>query len=301
MKVLVFGASGYLGLPIAQSFVRAGHTVIGQTRSKSNAHKLASEEIVPLIAEPADPSTWHHIIPQVDCVVDCVGGMEIAKLCKIILDTVVAEASASRPHGPPLSFIYASGTWVHGDSINELHGSRSDSTPLQNPMPLTAWRLDHEQTLLGLKSPSFAPNVVRPALIYGKSGSLTAEWLAGAKAGEIVFHGRKEARLAMIHVDDCAALFVLVAENAFVTQGLIFDAANPYPEPILFILDQLALASGGASVKFSEPTSDYHKALQSSNLLRPRLAKTLLGWETKKAPFGEGMELYYKSYLASLN
>lgn len=44
MRVLVFGASGHIGLPVAQALVRAGHEVIGQSRSASNNVLFAREE-----------------------------------------------------------------------------------------------------------------------------------------------------------------------------------------------------------------------------------------------------------------
>ena len=37
-------ATGFIGFPAAQAFVRAGHIVYGQTRSASKAKQLATEE-----------------------------------------------------------------------------------------------------------------------------------------------------------------------------------------------------------------------------------------------------------------
>lgn len=54
MKVLILGATGFIGLPAAQAFSRAGHIVYGVTRSQSNADSLAREEIIPIVADPTD-------------------------------------------------------------------------------------------------------------------------------------------------------------------------------------------------------------------------------------------------------
>ncbi len=40
----LLSATGFIGLPIAQAFVRAGHIVYGQTRSAAKAKQLAAEE-----------------------------------------------------------------------------------------------------------------------------------------------------------------------------------------------------------------------------------------------------------------
>lgn len=43
--MITFGsASGFIGLPIAQASVRAGHQVFGQTRSQGKAKQLIAEE-----------------------------------------------------------------------------------------------------------------------------------------------------------------------------------------------------------------------------------------------------------------
>lgn len=51
MKVIIIGATGFIGLPAAQAFVRAGHIVYGVTRSQSKANSLAKEEIIPIVAD----------------------------------------------------------------------------------------------------------------------------------------------------------------------------------------------------------------------------------------------------------
>jgi len=45
--------SGFIGLPAAQAFVRAGHIVYGQTRSEKSSQSLAKEEIIPLVLDPS--------------------------------------------------------------------------------------------------------------------------------------------------------------------------------------------------------------------------------------------------------
>jgi nucleoside-diphosphate-sugar epimerase len=63
MKVLILGATGeslqlsrlmigFIGLPAAQAFVRAGHMVYGQTRSEKSTGELVKEEIIPVVLDP---------------------------------------------------------------------------------------------------------------------------------------------------------------------------------------------------------------------------------------------------------
>lgn len=52
MKVIIFGASGFIGSSVAQAFSRAGHITYGQSRSSSNTKSFLADEILPLICDP---------------------------------------------------------------------------------------------------------------------------------------------------------------------------------------------------------------------------------------------------------
>lgn len=62
------------------------------------------------------------------------------------------------------------------------------------------------------------PIVVRPALLYGRSGSLFDFWFGlatdAAKRGEVwEVPGTDEARFSLIHTDDLADLYLRVVER----------------------------------------------------------------------------------------
>lgn len=122
--------------------------------------------------------------------------------------------------------------------------------------------------------------------------------MSSARRGEVRFAGTGEERIATIHADDLADLFVRVAEKSPVVKGIIFEASNPYPELISHILRQLCLASGATGPVYTKPIDPFHQAVASSNLLRPTLGKSLVGWVPKKAPLGEGMAIYYRAFLS---
>lgn len=44
MKVLVLGATGFIGLPVARALVRAGHEVIGSSRHEESRTALEQDE-----------------------------------------------------------------------------------------------------------------------------------------------------------------------------------------------------------------------------------------------------------------
>lgn len=144
--------------------------------------------------------------------IDCVGGEVISSVAHQILDTVIEEAAKHRPQGPPLSYIYCSGTWVHGDNkVDRI----SDHSPIHSPMPLTKWRLGVEQKAIRALSPSFTANVVRPSLVYGAPDHSLIGMLLfkGAQTGTITWYGDEDTRLATIHREDLGEAFRLVGEK----------------------------------------------------------------------------------------
>jgi uncharacterized protein YbjT (DUF2867 family) len=74
-RVLVFGATGFLGSAIARSLVLSGsHTVFGLSRSAAKAPALAALEISPIVcANPAsDPKPYLDAIKKhrIDIIID---------------------------------------------------------------------------------------------------------------------------------------------------------------------------------------------------------------------------------------
>src|ERR1041385_7168200 len=101
-------------------------------------------------------------------------------------------------------FIYTSGVWALGNTTH------ADETSPQDPLRISAWRVEHEN--LVLQSPS--RTVIRPGCVYGGKQSLLAGWFAAVEQNqpvEIVGDGQN--RWAMIDIHDLAALYVAAVEQ----------------------------------------------------------------------------------------
>ncbi|KAJ8077221.1 hypothetical protein PM082_001649 [Marasmius tenuissimus] len=249
MRVLVLGATGLIGLPIAQALVRAGHYVVGLTRSEDKVKQLAAEEIVPLVGEPSSPSQWISIIRDMDVVIDAVGGTApIATLARELFLAVSQAASSLRPsHAPKLAYIYTSGTWVHGEDRETL--SVSETTPIVASAQIVAWRPEVEQLIV--QSTSINGIVIRPALLYGRSGSLMGPLFElASEGGTIRWPGTPGGRWALIHMDDLADLYLRASEKAPLIGGMIFDAANDFTESQEDVLNALVKVSRAKGWEF---------------------------------------------------
>ena len=172
---------------------------------------------------------------------DCVGGTaDVKKLSEEILLAVSNAARELRPQGSPkLTYIFTSGTWVHGDNRNEIV---TDTTPIRSPPDLVAWRPDREQQVINDKNLNGI--VIRPGLLYSCSGSLFAPFFQSACEGNVWYPGQPGARFALIHMDDLADLYLRTVEKAAICGGLIFDAANDQTESADDVLATLVKVSG---------------------------------------------------------
>lgn len=299
MRVLVLGATGFIGFPAAQAFARAGHIVYGLTRNAAKSKSLAAEEIIPIVGDPAEPSQWltKSLVSTLDVIIEAIGGTDIKTISSNLLEAVTKASTEFRPpHAPKLTFIYTSGTWVHGDSLS-LFGV-SDTTPLLNPTELVQWRPAFEQQVI--HHTILNGIVIRPALLYGKSASILEYAFKPASEGQVTWWNPPDARFALIHTDDLAELYVLAAEKAQLVRGKIFDAANDFTESVDDFLKKLVEVSGAKGpVVYRDPTNLFEKAITTTSLLRPYLARSLLGWRPRKAGLVDYLEIYYNAWKAS--
>lgn len=187
---------------------------------------------------------YHSIINTVEVIIECVGGTEPWKTGPDIHQIVTAAATELRPkHAPKLTYIYSSGTLVHGHSEEIV----TDSSPHASGSPLVAFRTEFERTVV--ESAVLNGIVIRPSLVYGRSGSTSGIFfdkvkveeneLTGSRKGTVQWFGKPGMRISSIHVDDLAGMYAKVVEKAALVGGLIFDAANDMTEGYDDILHRL--------------------------------------------------------------
>ncbi|KAF5639239.1 hypothetical protein F52700_4091 [Fusarium sp. NRRL 52700] len=229
-KVLIIGATGYLGSRICNVLVNSGqHRVYGIARNEVKAKSLAVAEVTPVICpDPINkPETYLNAIRNfnIDIVVDVSGAnQESAKFladAKAIGQERLNKArAAGLTHIPKLGFIYCSGTWVHGSSdrlVNDLDTvGPNAATP---PAPLVAWRVAHENAVLAA-SDFLDVTVLRPALIYGGECTIWTAFilplLQASRDGSIdtiQIPLSVNSRPGLVHVSDVATGFQKAIEK----------------------------------------------------------------------------------------
>ncbi|KAL7279170.1 hypothetical protein ACG7TL_007010 [Trametes sanguinea] len=260
------------GIPVsadeAQKYARTIHLSVFQPMA------LGALEVIPVVANVDETAEYLSLVASVDAVIDAVGGTNLSTLSQFLLDATADAVQAHRsPSAPKLTYIHTSGTWVHGENRSDVVG---DTSPLRDTPALVTWRPAQEQRVI--TNPLLNGIVIRPALLYGKPGG----------------------RLALIHCDDLAELYLLAAEKAAIAGGKIFDAANDVNESTDAFLQRLVEVSGGTKpYAYTEPTNEFEAALNTTTIIRPYLGRALLGWQARKAGLLDHMHIYYNAWKAS--
>ncbi len=293
MRIFITGATGYIGFSVAKALRRAGHDVFGLCRSEAKAHRLAKEEIHPVVGDIVKPETYGSIASACTVLVhaafDAEGG--VVGPDKAVVDAFEFAALAG---ARTKTVIFTSGVWVLGDT----GGSAADETAPLNPLKISAWRPAHEERVAA--SSAFKGIVVRPGCVYGGRGGMTGEWFADTP----LVIGDGSNRWAMVHVEDLADLYVRAAESSL--WGEVLHATDRSRSTVAEMATAASRAAGGsgkpAFVPLSEATKNigyYAEALAVNQQVDSRKAERLLGWHPKHVGFFDEAATYYEAWKAS--
>ncbi|CAI2181030.1 5511_t:CDS:2 [Funneliformis geosporum] len=277
VKVLVLGATGFIGFAVAQALAHSGHETYGLYRKREKEKELAKNEIFPVSGDTNDVSTWKVVAEQVDIIIDATSEYnDPIKHVTNIIDTL-EEISMKRIKNcePKLTFIYTSGLWIYGGYSYNVN---YESTPLKTNIKLDQWRPAIEQMIIN--SQIVNGIVIRSGAAYGKNGSLTAQW-------------------NLVHVDDLADAYVRAVERSELVKGQIFIITNNQSESMGEMLDAVArITDHIGHVKYKVPTTDFEIAMAHTGIFSNKKAQTILGWKQRHLSFVDGINTWWNSYRA---
>lgn len=183
-------------------------------------------------------------------VIEALAGLDLKTLSLTLLNAVGSIVQRRPAGSPKVTYIYTSGAWCHGDDRDLVI---TDTTPVYKPVQLVAWRPAVEQEILN--HPGVNGVVIRPSLVYGRSGSITGRMFQAAFDKKLVWPGTPGGQLAVIHQDDLADIYLRVAEKGSLIKGLIFDASEDKTESTDEVLAKLAKIAGLEAYEYVEPTN----------------------------------------------
>jgi len=266
MKAFVFGASGYIGGEIARTFARAGWTVYGFTRTQDKVKALQQNEIIPVVGTAKEHSTWVEVARHADVIIEALADYADMAGTSGAIISGFKEILKTNPH---VHIIYTSGVWVHGDT-----GSTAvdESAPL-NPTPAVAARVGVEKQYTELGA-----TILRPGCVYGKAGSLTGFWFGGAKSGKLVVPGTGNHHWVLVHVDDLAAAYLLVAQKPSASRGQIFIVGGSVERVGDAVAAIAKAANYQGQIEWVKPADPFQVALALDQRCSSHKIRTILGW-----------------------
>lgn len=318
-KVLILGATGYLGRQIAHLLVQRGqHTVFGVARTVAKATHLAKQEIIPVLcSDPVnEPESYLSIIrsKHIDVVIDVAGADHgshnfLRDVARIGEERLATDRSRG-VKGSKLGLIYCSGTWVHGSSNEQVNDldivGAAAKTP---PEELVAWRVEMEKAVLQATD-VLDVMILRPALIYGREGTIWSSFImpvySAAQDGRttVEIPLDVQSRPGLIHVDDAAAAFVKAVEKLNLISGSgvypVFDLVTSQ-ESMREIFDALATCWGlmGSVVLKGHGGDLFAKAMSTSLRGSSARAQQLLEWKPRRLNgFVQDMDIFAAAFLA---
>jgi nucleoside-diphosphate-sugar epimerase len=273
MSILLTGATGYIGSSVLPRLLDEGHTVTALVRDETKAALVTAAGATALLGDATDSDLIAQAALDSDGVIHLASGEDV--------DPVFIDAVLRGLQGSGKSFVHTGGIWSYGSNADI-----TEDAPL-DPPALTAWRGANESRVLAAEGIHTA--VVVPSIVYGHGRGL-ATVIADAPRGSGVapalqLIGDGSQHWATVHVDDLAALYVLVFEHG--TAGARYIGAGGVNPTVRELAVGAATAAGldgrVAATSVTDTRSRLGERLADALLLdqqaRGTRARIDLGWE----------------------
>lgn len=253
MEVFLTGATGYIGSAVAEALQKAGHKVTGLARTPEKAKQLEARGIRAVLGDLLKPETIAAPAHAAEGVIhtantnDARAAQADAAVVRAILD---ALQGASKP------FVYTSGVWVLGSTGEKP----ADELSPVNPASLVAHRPGVEQEVLRAKERGVRSVVIRPALVYGRGGSIPKMIVQSARdTGAAQYVGDGQNRWPFVDVDDLAQLYVLALEKA--PAGSLYNGSHGPSYRVREVAEAASIGGGAKGKTHATPLEEARKTM----------------------------------------
>jgi nucleoside-diphosphate-sugar epimerase len=277
MEVFLTGATGYIGSAVAEALQKAGHKVTGLARTPEKAKQLEARGVRACLGDLREPETIAAPARAAEGVIHTANTNDASSAP---VDAAAVRAVLKSLEGTGKPFVYTSGVWVLGSTGDKV---ADELTPV-NPTPLVAHRPEIEREVLGYKDYGVRTIVIRPALVYGRGGSIPRMLVQSAReTGAARYVGDGQNRWPFVDVEDLAQLYVLALEKA--PPGSLYNAAHGPSYRVREIAEAASIGAGANGKTQAWPLDEARKmmhgfadALVLDQRVSSEKAKKELGW-----------------------
>ena len=172
MKVLVTGASGFVGSALCAHLVAKGHAVRGSVRN-TQGKPLPGVEYQ-IVSDMSIGANWREVLTDINVVVHCAARVHVMKEASVdplaafrevnVKGTAcLAEQAVDRG---AKRFIYISSIKVNGETTSG-HPFKADDTPApEDPYGISKWEAEQVLRKIAEKT-GLEVVIIRPPLVYG--------------------------------------------------------------------------------------------------------------------------------------
>jgi len=253
MRVLVSGASGFLGSHVAETLIDQGHEVRALVRRSSKTDFLESRGVELCVASLETGDGLEAALEGVDAVVH---GAAIVKartpeeFHAVNAGGTERLLAAAREHCPGLRrFVLVSSLAAHG------FGTNGNPRPVDaESAPVTHYghsKLAAERAVLAAAD-ALPVTVIRPPAIYGPRDTEMFAFFQIVNRRVVTFLGSPNNRLSLIYVSDCARAVVAVLTKDHPSGRVYFvEDGRTYSQKEF--AETVERALGKRALKFSVP------------------------------------------------
>ena len=288
MRVLITGASGFVGGAVAAAALDAGHDVVGLVRDPARATRAAGADL--RRGDMLEPTSYVPLVGEVDAVVHAaqlaVDGRLTRRRAERVFaaDGVMTTALADACREQRKRFVYTAGCFDWGDR-GEVWVD--EDTPL-DPSPMG---IGHARQAAVLDAMTDLDAVrVAPGFVYGPGGLFKQAFVDQARAGRLRCLGRGTNWWSCVHVDDLATAYLGALTDA--PPRSAYAVADEEPLRLRELTDLTAAACGVGPVGTLPPAlgalflgGTLTASLTTSFRIDPRRAREELGWRPRHPRF----------------
>jgi nucleoside-diphosphate-sugar epimerase len=276
MKVVLTGATGFIGSHILTELQEHGHDVTALVRDDAQANVVGARGATPAVVDLYDRPAVVGLLGDADGAIHTASPGDATSAN---LDSAVVDAVTSAFSGTGKPYLQIGGLWVYGTNT-----AITEQSAYQAPA-LVSWKEPIERRVFGARD--MRGVVIVSSVAYGDGGGGVPGVLLGSPrddAGNLTMLGTGQQHWSTVHVADLADFFRRVLENDS-ARGRYVVGNGLYPT-VAELTEAAAVAVGaagavpGADDEAKARLGDYFAEVllldQGTDAVK---ARTELGWQ----------------------
>lgn len=254
MKMLITGATGFVGGRLAERLIKEGHEVKALVRESSNFKNLKNLGVELIIGDITDTKAVESAVTGVDYIFHIAALFRQAKYPDSIYWDVNVGGTrnimeAALKHGTK-RVVHCSTIGV----LSHIENPPADETFPYNPGDIyqTTKAEGEKQALIHHSSKGLPVVVIRPAMIYGPGDLRLLKLFKTIAKKKFIMIGNGKTLAHFIYIDDLVDSFLLAAEKDNIL-GEIFIIAGEKPITLNYLTQQIAKECGTKIPSFHIP------------------------------------------------